>query len=135
MLIRILASCCFMMLPLYPTATVADCGASSKQSKNLDFHVYTLRVTSKSFLPVEILGSVAFGGAADGYRHIASTTPFEISVTGLTFLAIFTSANAGREIGFTLDIDGENAWSGGYSSMHTVGENVPTLGGSFSTTH
>ena len=123
------------MLPLYPTATVADCGASSKQSKNLDFHVYTLRVTSKSFEPVDILGSVAFGGAGDGYRHIASTTPFEISVTGQTFLAIFAAANPGRKIGFTLDIDGENAWTGENGSMHTVGENVPTPGGSFSSNH
>ena len=130
MLIRILASCCFMMLSLHPTATVADCGPSSNQSKDPDLHVYTFRVTSKSFIPVEIQGSVVFGGI-DGYRQIASTTPFEISGTGLTFLAIVASANDRTEVNYTLDVDGIVTAYGGNATWLTIGDNIPWSGIAF----
>ena len=85
---------------------------------------------------VPIEGSIAYDSAYDseddGYVHISSITPYEVTVEGLDVIAIVHSQDADRMFYYELRMNGHLISLGGDIGKLIVGHNFPRRGSGFS---
>ena len=101
-----------------------------------ELRTYTVAVTSSSREgEVQIQGSIAYGAEGGGYAQISGFTPYEISVYGLSIIAIVNATIPGEKVNIVIEMNGEEIMSGEDNHLGVFGDNTPRPGFAFASKH
>ena len=122
-------------------AVLASCSAASNTDDSiadLPYDVpitYTLSITSSDEEQVPIQGSIYYDAGGSGFAQIATTTPFEKSVDGLSVIILVRSTIPGRKINVVLEANGTRIIKGQEDQRIALADNAPAQGSRWVSSH